>query len=236
MTGMSEPKYLRLRRDLLAALNGAPEGTPIPSERHLAEQWGVSRMTARRVVDMLVREGRVERFVGRGSFVTKPRVVLPLTLFSFTEEMAQRGKTASSRVLSAGIEVASDEVAAQLGAEGPLDVVMLCRLRLADGATMSVERTAIPAHLVPGLLSHDFEHQSLYRVLELDYGVVFAAGEQTIAAGLADSEDADVLEVAVGSPVLLLTRRSVHGGEPWEYTVSTYRADRYVLTAAIRPL
>jgi GntR family transcriptional regulator len=87
--------------------------------------------------------------------------------------------------------------------------------------------------VVPGLPDTPLSDASLYDVLETRFGIVFDAGEQTIEAGIADAADARLLDLARGSAVLLLQRRSFMNGTCVELAVSTYRADRYQLHSAL---
>ena len=229
-------KFRTLVDDLRREIESLPVGTPVPSERALAVESGVSRMTARRALDELTREGRILREVGRGSFVARPAVNLPLHLTGFTEDMTARGITASSRVLRL-LEEPADALTAEnlgLGADSP--VVRLDRVRLADGRPMALERTTLDALVVPGLSDIDFTDRSLYRELEHRYAVVFDAGEQTIRAAIIHAEDADELGVEPGSAVLEFVRLSGWGGRSIERTVSTYPGDRFELSAQIAPV
>lgn len=90
-------KFRTLVDGLRRQIEAMPVGTVVPSERALAAETGVSRMTARRALDELTREARLVREVGRGSFVPRPAVTLPLHLTGFTEDMASREMTASRR-------------------------------------------------------------------------------------------------------------------------------------------
>ena len=81
-----DPKYLTMRERLRHHIQALSVGTGISSERELASQYGVSRMTARRAIEDLTREGLLERHVGRGTFVAQPRIELRLSLSSFTQE------------------------------------------------------------------------------------------------------------------------------------------------------
>src|SRR5690348_15091893 len=97
----SVPKHLQLK-DLLGRMisDGLEPGSPIPSERDLAEQHGLSRMTVRQAINALVADGRLERRLGRGTFVAQPKMDVQIRLVGFTEDMRRRGMTASSRTLS----------------------------------------------------------------------------------------------------------------------------------------
>ena len=233
---MTAPKYRELADMLLARFANAPVGLPTPSERQLAEETGVSRMTARRAIDELVREGRLTREVGRGTFVARPTVSVPLQLTSFSEDMRARGYVPSSRLLRLASIPATEQVAAILQIAPGSDVVLLSRLRLADDMPMAIERSHLRADLFPGLQRYDFGADSLYRVLTEEYGVRFEAGEQVIRAGIVGDADAETLSIAHGDPVLELVRTSVSRGSVVEWTTSTYPASRFELSAQIAPV
>lgn len=229
------PKYVELASRLREQVARQPVGTPVPSERDLAIDTGVSRMTARKAIELLVAEGRVTREVGRGSFVARPELSVPLTLTSFTESVRQRGMVPSARIVEATIAPAAD-LAATFGVPPDEPLVRLTRVRLADERPMALERASVLAKAAPGLLDvADFTTASLYEVLEYRFGVRFDAGTQVIHAGLVDATDAGLLDAATGSPVLEFVRTSTSGGTVLEHTVSTYPADRFALSAAITP-
>lgn len=156
-------KFRALVDDLRRRIDGLPIGAGVPSERTLAAESGVSRMTARRALDELAREGRLVREVGRGSFVSRPAVSLPLHLSGFTEDMEARGIVATSRILTIAEGPADPPTAADLGLPVGAPVFRLDRVRLADGRPMAIERTALDATVVPSLASLDFTRLSLDR-------------------------------------------------------------------------
>ena len=233
---MTAPKYREIVELLRERLATAPIGSSMPSERRLADETGVSRMTARRAIDELVRAGLLTREVGRGTFTAQPAVSMPLQLTSFTEDMRARGYESSSRVLHMGVIPADEQVAEIFGTEVSADVILLARLRLADGAPMVIERSHLRADAFPGLDGYDFASESLYRVLAEDYGVRFEAGEQVIRAGIVRDGDAQTLSIPQGAPVLELVRTSISRGDVVEWTTSTYPASRFELSARIAPV
>lgn len=233
---MTSPKYRELADRILREIAGAPVGTPTLSERQLAEETGVSRMTARRAIDELVRQGLLTREVGRGTFVARRMVTVPLQLTSFTDDMRARGHEPSSRVLGFETTPADDQAAAVFGIAPGETMIVLSRLRLADGIPMAIERSHLRGAAFPGLDSYDFARDSLYSVLTERYGVLFDAGEQVIRAGIVHDEDAAMLEVPVGAPVLELIRTSESHGRVVEWTTSAYPAARLELSARIAPV
>ncbi|GLJ79970.1 GntR family transcriptional regulator [Microbacterium imperiale] len=233
---MTAPKYRELADMLLERIGSSAIGAPVPSERQLADETGVSRMTARRAIDELVRQGLLTREVGRGTFVSRPAVSMPLQLTSFTEDMRARGHEPSSTVLRLET-VAADAAEAAIFGMAPGDpVLVLVRLRLADGTPMAIERTHLRADAFPGLERYDFAADSLYRVLLEEYDVRFDAGEQVIRAGIVHDDDAATLRLAAGAPVLELIRTSESQGVVVERTVSTYSAARFELSAQLAPI
>lgn len=228
------PKYFQLR-DILMELISTELAVddPIPSERELNRRFNLSRMTVRQAIDHLVSEGRLYRVPGKGTFVARPKIEMPLRLASFTEDMRARGMSPGSQDLARRTINAGQHLGKLLGLAPDELVYVLERLRLADGVPMAIERCHVPAKLAPGLLTKDLTSRSLYTVFEDDYGIILDAGEQTIEAVNTDPADARVLGIPVGSAVLQLGRRSFSGGVPIEYVVATYRGDRYQLRVAL---
>src|SRR4029450_2813712 len=109
------PKYFQLREILLDLIeNELTVDAPVPSERELAARYGLSRMTARQGVEHLVSGGRLYRGPGKGHFVARPKIDMPLRLTSFTEDMRARGLTPGSRDLDRRRIPASAAVAREL--------------------------------------------------------------------------------------------------------------------------
>ena len=94
-------KHVLVREYVRSVIVSAEPGTPAPSERDLAEQFGVARMTVRHAIDALVAQGLLERVAGRGTFVTKPLIDMQMRLSAYTEEMERRGKKPESKTLLA---------------------------------------------------------------------------------------------------------------------------------------
>jgi GntR family transcriptional regulator len=119
---------------------------------------------------------------------------------------------------------ATDEEERRLGVR---DVVVLRRVRLADGKPLALERAIFPAARVRAALDADLERESLFRAL-VTVGLVPTSGSAALAAEAATAEDARLLRVRKGAP-LLVERRLIHDqeGEPLEWTESRYVGSRY---------
>lgn len=190
-------------------------------------------MTARKALDQLVSEGRLYRVRGSGTFVAAPRIELPLRLTSFSDDMRARGFEPGSRDVDRSAGPAGAEVGAHLGVSDDEPVHRLTRLRTADGQPMAVERCHLLASATPDLLHENLTGRSLYSVLAERYGIVFDSGDQRIQAANADDNDATLLGLRPGAAVLQLERISRWRGQTVEFTSSTYRGDRYQLSASL---
>lgn len=222
-------KHLQLQAILRRFVDSsARPGEIIPSERELSEHFGVARMTIRQAVDALVAEGVLERVVGLGTFVARPKMDLQVQLTSYSEEMHRRGMVPDAHVLSFEQIGASQLVARELQIDPGSPVVRFRRQLLADGEPMSVDENFIPAHHVPGILDED-PPTSLYNVLSERYGLVMEWGEDTIEATAASASIARLLNVELGAPVLKIQRHAYVSRAMVDYSVSYYRADRYKL-------
>jgi GntR family transcriptional regulator len=226
----SVPKYSQLREILLDLIDAElAYDALIPSERELVDRYGLSRMTVRQAINNLVAEGRLYRVAGKGTFVARPKVEMPLRLTSFTEDMLARGQRPGARDLERRIAAAGGQVARALELSPGDPVHVMVRLRTADLVPMAIERSYIPVQVAPGLEDVPLTDRSLYETLERQFGVALDHGEQTIEAGIVGSDDAPLLELRPGTAVLLVERRSFAQGRPVELTMSTYRGDRYQL-------
>lgn len=219
-----------MRERLRHHIQALSVGTGISSERELASQYGVSRMTARRAIEDLTREGLLERHVGRGTFVAQPRIELRLSLSSFTQDMRARGKQPGAIVLEFGHETADENDPFPPGTV----LVVMSRLRTGDGEALAIEETRLDASLVPGYDDTDATG-SLYETLATRYGLRLDAGEQRIIAMGCPKAIAAHLHTRAGSPVIRMVRQTMSHGRTVEVTISWYRADAYEFTARLAP-
>lgn len=225
------PLYYQLKDIILEMIDNMElqAGDPIPPERELCEIHGISRMTARKAVDVLVNEGVVYREQGRGSFVAEPKINQPITkLVGFTENQSSQGKRVETRLLDFEIRPATKIYSQRLHIpEGSL-IIKARRLRTVDGEPMSIENIYVPKSLFPDLTGDMLDNKSFYTLVEKHYGFTLAYAKQTIEPLIINDYDSELLnqeEKALG----LLFRRTtfVTSGKIIEYTKTVYRSDRY---------
>jgi GntR family transcriptional regulator len=233
--GRPLPKYYAVKQRLLELTAAMDAGASVPPERELARQYGTSRTTVRQALSELVIEGRLLRIQGRGTFVAKPKVAQLLELASYTEGMRAHGLHPTTNILEIGYVTADGQLADRLGVRSGGRALRIHRLRRADGEPMSIDTSHLPARRFPGLRRQLDRHPSLYETLTASYGVRLAEAEETIETVLAGPEDARLLEVDVGLPLLLLSRHAFDvDGMPVEWAQSWYRGDRYKFVTRLR--
>lgn len=231
------PLYVQLK-DALAAEIAAGRYRPhqqLPSERELCERFKVSRMTARQAITGLTHDGLVYARVGKGTFVSEPKINQELrTLSGFSQDVRARGGKPGSRVLEARIIPATAHLAHALQVPPKTKLVLLSRLRLSNGVPRAIETAYLPHSLCPDLLRFDFAVESLYHVLESEYGLRLVRAEQTIEAGLAEPPELELLQLVPPAAVLKMERLTFTDRDvPVEYVVSTYRGDQYKFRASL---
>jgi GntR family transcriptional regulator len=213
--------------------------TRLPSERQLAEQFHVSRLTVTKALKELEREGLVYSRVGKGTFVAPPSKIAQKLemLSSFTQDMTAQNKQVTSRVLAACVENAENAVATGLQIAPGTAIFVLERLRLADQLIIALERSHIPYTLCPQIdQQHDFERESLYQVLREEYGILLTCAQQTIEARAATTYEVGALGIAPNIPVLAFTRITFNeANQPVEFVRAVYRSDRYKLHIELKP-
>jgi GntR family transcriptional regulator len=232
--GMSDstlPRYRQIADHLRALVSAGRPGDRLPSDAELCAEFGVSRMTARQAVDVLQAEDLVVRRQGQGTFVAdRPVPRLLGSPLSFTESMRRRGSRATSRLLAAGLVAPAPSDAAALRLADDSDVVLVERLRLAEGVPMAIERAALVPDLA-GVLDRDLETGSLHLAME-ELGRRPTISHAQVRARLADPRERRLLGLA--EPGVLLCERRViedQDGVPVEHTETRYAAERYVFEA-----
>lgn len=229
--GKGVPAYQRIQ----SAIRGRIEkgllktGDVVDSERELARTHGVSLMTARHALATLEREGLVERRRGVGTFVAAPKIHFN-KLMSYTEQMASRGLTASSKVLSAKIVKSELEIVARLALAPGSALVRLERLRMAAGEPFALEICYLSADEFPDLLTAPLGRESLFAILKRDHHLELSHANEEIDAFAADPATAELLGVLRKAPLLRI-RQVIFStkGKAVLYVQGFYRSDRHNL-------
>jgi len=231
------PKGEQLRAILEGLIASLEPGDALPSERELAERYGIARMTVRGEITRLAAAGLVHRVQGRGTFVADARVAQAAALSSFTEDMRARGLQAGSRLLRQDLVPADPAVARRLGIEAGTGVVRIGRVRTADGEPLGIEEAFLPLPRFAGLETADLAGGSLFEVLEERFGAVPVFADQRVLAVAIDGDDAGHLAVAPGHAGLRFQTLILDADErPLIDAWSLFRGDRYeIRLSQLRP-
>ena len=155
---------------------------------------------------------------------------------SFSEDMRRRGMVPSSQTLGLKVQLAGARLGRFLNVSPGDEIMVVKRLRLADGVSMAIETLHVPAGVVPGVKPPDLEG-SFYELLRARYGIEIATATQTIEPTVTNEDESAALGVPLHSPAFLFERTSrdqLH--RTVEFVHSVYRGDRYrIVTELTRP-
>ncbi len=229
------PLYLQLAELIRTQINEGliATGDALPSERELSETAGISRVTVRKGIEALLREGMLSRRHGSGTFIA-PRIEQPTALLAgFSADMINRGHKPGSIWIERASGLPTPEEAMALSLTLDQKVHRFARVRTADDEPLAIERAVVPAALLP---QPDEVDVSLYARLEAR-GLRPVRGLQRLQASLATAREAALLSVPTGAAILRIERRSfLANGTPVEFTRSAYRGDRYDFVTEVREL
>jgi GntR family transcriptional regulator len=225
------PAYQKIQRAIRQRIEAKQlkPGDAVSSERELARIHNVSLMTARHALATLEREGVVERRRGAGTFVAPPRIQFN-KLMSYTEQMASRGLTPSSKVVNAKIVEDEPEIAARLGQSATTRMVKIERVRLTTDEPFAMETCYLPATEFADLVNAPLGRVSLFALLEHDYGIELAYADEEVDATVAEGRMALLLNLRPGAPLLRI-RQVIYSSknQPVIYVIGVYRSERHSL-------
>jgi len=227
----NEPATAPRYRQLADAVRGAIEqglltdNQALPSERELAEKYQVSRDTVRKAVRYLEERGVIYSDHGRGTFVA-PALVRRMSRFidGFSQDTQQRGGVPGQRILAVESTAASMGIAGLLKIEPGHPLTRVRRVRLIDGVPVGLHDAYFSLPRGAQLQSTEVEQaQSLYTLLTDKFGFAPAEAVENLSAAAADAEDARLLGIAEGAPILMCERITLSDRrEPIEYCVMKY--------------
>jgi len=205
---------------------------PLPSERLIAEEYGVSRMTARRALETLEAEGLAYSETRRGRFVSPQRLTYDLSaMVSFVADAEAKGHPLDITVLDQALMPATAEMARRLGVDEGATLCRYVRLFRSQGHPMFVESEAVIAQKFPGVESLDLR-QSTTKLFETQYGIAAHRGDVTIRMAAVGPDEAKWLGLAPNYPCIELTqviadktgRRFCCGRQIWRGELAEFSA------------
>ncbi|MEU9732021.1 GntR family transcriptional regulator [Streptomyces sp. NPDC048002] len=224
------PKYYAVKARIDRLLADLPEGSAIPTERDLSEEYDVARETVRQALRELVLEGRLRR-QGRGTVVAGPKLEQPLSLASYTEGVRRQGRTPGRTLVTLDRFPCPEALAAETGLTRGEPVWHLERVLLADEERVGLESTYVAVARVPRLDTAFDPDSSFYAYLHSE-GIAFGDADERIETVLATPREALLIGTPPALPMLLIHRISRDtSGEPLERVRTLYRGDRFSFSA-----
>lgn len=225
------PLYYHVMESLLEKISSGyfSVGDSIPTEAELQETYKVSRITIRRAIQELVQDGHLTKQQGKGTFVSKKKASQELNLISsWAETMAGLGMHPETRSIKYFEEPASENIAKLLGIQAGKMIYKVERVRYADDEPICLMTNYIIPEAVPNLPQRGLISESLYETLEKEYNLVLVRAEDTVEARAATNNDASLLQIKRGTPLLYTTRVTfTENDKPVEVVITITRADRY---------
>ncbi len=231
------PLYYQIADDIKRriAANELKPGDKLPTEQWLIEAYGVSRITVRRALAELIADGTVDRTRGHGPVVAQPKLnrqVLRLT--GLHEEMSRAGLHSTSKIHGIARKPAASAVARLLEVKEGEAVLSFHRLRLADGQPLATQVCYLPCALCPGFDPLRLENDSLYRIMEREYGLVIDYAEQTVGVKVPSKKLCDELKLSDCVGLLQMTRTTfLKTRQILEYTQIHYAPGRYEISMCL---
>lgn len=200
----------------------------LPSEGELMKMFGVSRITVRQALRVLHSDGLVFSVQGKGTFVSKPKVVQDVQrLQGFGESMVPKGYETATRVISLHDVRPPQEVAEALDVKKNDTVLELKRIRYLNRQPIALDHSFYPAAIGQKLVAKDLT-QDIFPLLENEFHVRLDYADLRIEAALAEDEHVTRLGCKEGDPILLIRRRVFdESGDTVAFEYLSYRGDTF---------
>lgn len=230
------PLYFQVAQHLESAIERGDldVGDRLENEVALAERWGLSRPTMRQAIRHLVDKGLLVRQRGVGTQVVRRRVQRQVELTSLYEDLQSTGQQPTTELVAHERVPADETVAERLGLAPGSEVVHLERLRSARGVPLAILRNWLPVAAAGAISGPELEENGLYACLRAR-GVTVRSAHQRIGARAASAEEARLLGVRRGAPLLTMERTaSDERGRPVEWGSHVYDARTYSFTTTLQ--
>lgn len=179
-------------------------GERLQSESEMAKAHGVSIITVRNAISMLVDKGLVDKKQGKGTFVAKPKFTKDIKkLQSFPEMCKHMGMRSGGRMLENKLIPADEKTRKLLGIPRGSQVVYISRVRYADDEPVAIENNYFPLKY-SFLLGEVFDNNSLFEFMKEKSKIFVAVSEKWIELCRATSREAELLGLSSGEPLLYI--------------------------------
>jgi len=231
------PLYYQLIEVIQNYINEHDDSFPIPTENDLCKIYEISRPTVRQAINELVTEGLIVREKGRGSFINKKKIPQDflLNIISFNDEMQSKGLKPDTKVLAFCSRKPTPEVMKNLRIKSTDSTYFLSRLRSINGEPIVLVNTYLPSSLTKGILRKNMEKESLYHIIEHDFGYKILRTLRTLEIRKAGKYEASLLNMKEGDPIhFIQTIAFIENDTPIEFSTAYYSGERNKFTVEIR--
>ncbi|PKM50498.1 MAG: GntR family transcriptional regulator [Firmicutes bacterium HGW-Firmicutes-7] len=206
----------------------------LPSERDMCKMWEFNRSTLRSAIHRLLAEGVLYNKMGSGTFVAAPKLVRNLQdVKSFTQVVEEAGKNLYARVVSLKTIESTKQISKKLYLPLGHKIIELVRVRGVDEVPILIETSYIDAEKCQGIENYDFSVNSLYGILEEEFGLRLVRGYEKLSITYTDANEATLLGIEEGAPVIYQTGVvNDENNEPIEYFRSIARSE-YIRFASV---
>jgi len=213
----SYPKYEKIKDYVLSGIKSRDFTDAVPSENQLAEKFGVSRMTARKAINAIEREGLVERTPGKGTFVKKNQHYTTgfFRVRPFQKWADDLNVALSTEVLEARVIEPPAHVSKQFKSKGEL--IRIRRLWRFDQNPVRYEVRYLRPDLCAGILWEDLKRSSIHRILITKYKLALTRIRQSMEAVALQADIAPLFKVDAGYPTFHFKRMIYSYEEPVTY-------------------
>jgi GntR family transcriptional regulator len=212
-----QPAYSIVYQDIKEKIGNGEymPGDLLPTEPNLENEFSVSRTTIRKAIDLLSKDGYVSTQQGRGTEVLNPRTTQKLNFItSFSATLESQGGQVDSKGTHIDFVSPPKNVAKKLMIEEHEEVVRVQRVQCYNGKPLCIMTNYLKKTIAPDLPFYTGSFVSLYQLLLEKYNIAFDSAEERISADNSNFTEAQVLDVPVGTALLVSNRTSYLSGQP----------------------
>jgi GntR family transcriptional regulator len=226
------PKYQYIAEEILKRITSGmyAETRLIPDELTLCKEFDCSRMTVKKALELLVARGIIFRKRGHGTFIMQQSLhkdrlnIANRELNGFTKVAPG---TVSSRIIEFKIDFAAADVARNLNIKVNDHVYFILRARYINEEPYTIEKTYMPAALIPGLTRETLTG-SIYNYIENELGLTITSSSKKIRADKPTELDRQYLNLQPDEPVLEIEQIAyLKNGIAFEYSFARHRYDKF---------
>ena len=225
------PLYLQIKEDLLSKIEEGVwhENDMIPTEEQFCNEYGVSKITIREAIKILVQDGLLYRRPGKGTFIAKPKLEQQLNrMFSFTRWAEQHGLTPSFRILKVEVQDADKYTSQHLGIPEGDQITRIERLCLGNNEPLMVDYLSVPVNTCPDLHLQDLSNVPLKEIILDVYQIPLMKVIESIEPEFADEYLSKMLTMNKDSLLLVVEHTTYTQFDKAVYFGQSYfRGDRY---------